>query len=514
MPGARPSRRRALGAAILCSVVGIALALVATSRGVGVSPDSVSYISGVRNLLDGHGLCRFPNASGQCAPIVNWPPLYPLMLAAVSATGLETLVAARWLSAVLFGATIFLVGLMARRLAAPTWLVFVAALSVATANDMVAVHAMAWSEPPCIFFGLLGILLLDRHLDRPRRLTLMAAAASLACAFLTRYAAFAYLMVGACALGLLGRRRFPARLVDLGLFAGVVGVPLAAALVRNVVVGGSATGRVMASQPILIPVQLGDGLNTASLWVLPQFVSSPAVQALVLGMLVAGAVAWHFWLRRRAAAGSASTAESASSLPALLIALVVFHLALVIAYICFVFHGTPLNGRTLSPVFPAVVLLAVWMVARELRSPRQVRFVRIACVAACVLLVATYSVRAVRLAANLRYGGLCYGDDEWANADILRHVKALAVDRPIYSNSPDVVYFFTGRGASFTPRAEANEATLETMRAHLEATQGVVVYFEKGRQQGYMAPADLAGRLQLKLLVQAADGAIYESAGE
>ncbi len=510
---ARHSRRIALGAAILCGVVAIALVLVATSRGVGVSPDSAYYISGARNVLDGHGLTQFPDARGWRAPILSWPPLYPLVLAAVGATGLDVLVAARALNAALFGASVFLVGLMVRRLGAPAWLVLVASLAVAASNDMVLVHAMAWSEPPCIFFGLLGFLLLDLHLERPRRPLLLAAAVLLACTVLTRYAGLAYVAVGALALGVLGKRRFAARLADLAIFAVAAAIPIVAMLARNTYVGGSAAARTLVFRPALIPGQLRDGLDTVSLWFLPGFVNGLAFQASLFGMVVAGAVGWHCWLRRRARAAEPGPARRpASSLPAMLVAFVVCYLVLMIVTIAVVAPMPILDYRNLAPVFPAAVVLTAWMVAREMRSPRRVRLVRIACIVGCVVLVATYTVRAACLTARLKRTGLSYGVDEWVHADILQHVKALAADRPIYSNSPDAIYLLTGRGASFVPREQATRAQLSAVRTHLEETDGVVVHFDKGGRKGYMDPADLAERLHLKLLVRASDGAIYETA--
>ena len=53
-----------------------ALALFATSRGIGLSPDSISYISAGRSLASGGGLRVWHGA-----PLTDWPPLYPALLA-------------------------------------------------------------------------------------------------------------------------------------------------------------------------------------------------------------------------------------------------------------------------------------------------------------------------------------------------------------------------------------------------------------------------------------------------
>jgi hypothetical protein len=511
------SGRLALGAAVLCSLVGIALVLVATSRGVGVSPDSVYFVGAARNVLDGRGLSQFPDAQGRCMPMVHWPPLYPLALAAISATGLDVLVAARWLSAGLFGATILLLGLMIRRLGAPNWLVFAATLCAAAATDMVKVHAMAWSEPPCIFFGMLGFLLLDLHIERPRRLLLIAAAAALAFAFLARYAGSAYVVVGALVLLTVRKRRLSARLADLALFAAVAGILMAAALVRNVSIGGSATARTIAFDPMKIQGELPGGLNTVAVWFLPQFVG-PTLRAVLLGVLVVGAVGWAVRLRRQAGApGPAQAAWPASALPVMLAAFIVCYLVLMLVSIAVISPMPILDYRNLAPVFPVAVVLASWMVVqvmRSARSARRARFVRVASVIVCCVFVAVYSVRAVKLVATLKRTGGDLRRDEWVHSEVAQHVRDLAADRPIYSNSPTAVYFLTGRGASLVPLARASQAQLAAFRTRLKETRSVVVYFQEERRQGLMAPADLAERLHLEVLVQASDGVIYETARE
>jgi len=310
------------------------------------------------------------------------------------------------------------------------------------------------------------------------------------------------------------KRGFSVRLADLALFSAVAGILMAAALVRNLCVGGSAAARGIAFRPTLVPGQLHDGLNTVAVWFLPQS-AGLTVRALLLGVLVVGAVGWHVWLRRRAdAPGPAPARPSASSLPAMLAAFVVGYLVLMVVSIAVIIPMPVLDYRNLAPVFPAVVALAAWMVAREMHSARRVRFVRLACVVACVVLVATYSVRAVTLVGNLKRTGRGFGLDEWVHSEALQQVRGLAPDRPIYSNSPDAVYFLAGRGASFVPRDPASEAELSALRARFEDTGGVVVYFRNGRQQGYVAAADLAERLHLKVLVQTSDGIIYEIARE
>ena len=62
---------------LLLGLTGTILSLLSTSLfGSGLSPDSVYYISIARNIAAGNGFVTFMGA-----PMIEWPPLYPLILA-------------------------------------------------------------------------------------------------------------------------------------------------------------------------------------------------------------------------------------------------------------------------------------------------------------------------------------------------------------------------------------------------------------------------------------------------
>src|SRR3972149_1497500 len=85
---------------IVLGVFGAAAILFAAPWGAGLGGDSYYYVSGARNLLAGLGFSR-PAADGGLRIITHYPPGYSAVLAVLTGLGLETLVAARWLGAVL-----------------------------------------------------------------------------------------------------------------------------------------------------------------------------------------------------------------------------------------------------------------------------------------------------------------------------------------------------------------------------------------------------------------------------
>jgi hypothetical protein len=74
--------------AALIMLAGFVAVLLATGRGVGVTPDSISYIGGARSLLAGDGFSMPGNVP---MPITHFPPFYSLLLAAIGSLGRGTL---------------------------------------------------------------------------------------------------------------------------------------------------------------------------------------------------------------------------------------------------------------------------------------------------------------------------------------------------------------------------------------------------------------------------------------
>ena len=180
-------------------LVGAALVWQTTLHGVGLSPDSVAYVAGARWALAGEGV-----RSLEGGPLIHFPPLYSLTLAAAAwVSRTDPLEAARWFNAILFAGLLGLGGLLAARIGRRPAAGVVAAFLLLVSKDTVLLHAMAWSEPLAIAFGMGGLALVAYHLETGRMPALLLAAIGLGLAPLTRYAGVAYAVAGVLGLLLL-----------------------------------------------------------------------------------------------------------------------------------------------------------------------------------------------------------------------------------------------------------------------------------------------------------------------
>lgn len=170
---------------IALAVIGAWMALMVTSLyGPGVSADATKYLSVAENLRLGNG---FFDHTGR--PLLWWPPLYPLVLAALTAiTRLDVVQAGGYLNIALFAINIFLHGALIH-FAFPHKPIYYygGALITATSDMAIRIHANIASEPLFVTFSLIFLFACVEYLQKGSRRALwwMIAMSALAC--LQRY---------------------------------------------------------------------------------------------------------------------------------------------------------------------------------------------------------------------------------------------------------------------------------------------------------------------------------------
>jgi hypothetical protein len=233
---ARPSRVWEIALWVAIALAGAAMILLRTRTGPRISPDSVSYIAAARSLLAGKGLLTY---NGD--PYVDWPPLFPAAIAAVSALGVDAEQAARWIDALAFGAVAGASGWWVRRHSGLLAAGVAASAVLLRAGAMSFVAVFAWSEPLFLLFALLAVFALARYHRRGEPHVLSIAAALAACAVMTRYVGVALVATGV--LVVVARPAdVRSKLSDLLIFISISCAPYAAWVLRNARITATYTG--------------------------------------------------------------------------------------------------------------------------------------------------------------------------------------------------------------------------------------------------------------------------------
>jgi 4-amino-4-deoxy-L-arabinose transferase-like glycosyltransferase len=274
------------GIALSASVLlGACLLALATHLGIGLYPDSIVYIGIARSILNGDGV-RFLNDVGEIAPVTQYPPLYPLMIAVFGALGLDPLDGARWISMLFYAGNALLAAHIVYRVTSSYTASWLACFLSLSAFPMVYIHSQALTEPVFIFLILVGFLWLVEFLEGSRAWTLYGASLIIAFSCLVRYVGIAFLLTGGAAILCLSAARWSERLSAAAKFLVLGSLPLAAWVLRNFFAAGNAVNRTFGIHPPVLN-DLLPALDSAGYWLLPITVveNSPWLSRSVIGIL-------------------------------------------------------------------------------------------------------------------------------------------------------------------------------------------------------------------------------------
>ena len=525
---------------ILClgvpATIAVVLVLLTTRHGAGVSPDSVVYLHAAHSVLEGRGLLR-PDGSGAAeeVPMTHWPPLFPLVLAGLGSLSIEPIHAARWLNAVLFGANVFLVGLVIHRMCGSVLAALAGALLAMMSREMISYHQMVWTEPIFIYFFLVSLYLLFAYVEMPKRQYLLLAALTAGGAFLTRYQGAGLVLGGCGALLIQGRTKWRRRVVDTFVFGLVATLPIAVWFLRNY----SMKTRTTYSNPrfglpkidqLVMPIftavrdwfwPVPSGLEFFNLahihWRLqwPGLYIDEFLAALAILGVIGLAISLNVGKRRSGGVGNTPDPPDRPSFPVLLALTAIGHCVFLYATVLTLFHNWTPKVRHLAPVMILLLIVLVHLVRRWwLWAPPRAtaRFFT----AVIVMVVTTGIVgRATVLISWTSCDGHQYASSRWKSSPVIAATSRIPLDAKLYTNNPMVLRFLTDRTRiQAIPRmtwmgedldGAKQAALLESLRRHL-ADGAMIVLFENDRP--YMSRESLEASMPLRVFVEAEDGLI------
>jgi hypothetical protein len=218
----------------------ILIQLLCAYGGIGVSPDSVVYISTAQNIHDHGAINDFTHM-----PVMDFPAFYPVFLSSVLfLTGSKVLSFGPILDGFMFALLIGLCGYIMNRFNHVTrgykalLLVF-----IVLSPCLLEIYSMIWSETLFLLLSILFLIVAHRYF-RTHSLQWLAAmglVAGLAC--VTRYAGVSLIALGGLLLLCDGGLRWsPRKFGHWGLYGLVALLPLALNLYRNLQLTETLTG--------------------------------------------------------------------------------------------------------------------------------------------------------------------------------------------------------------------------------------------------------------------------------
>ncbi len=476
---------------VALSIAGGLLVWLATSHfGPGLSTDGARYLSTAENIARGQGVIDYLGL-----PLINWPPLYPFILAAFNRiTGIDVFLIGQILNILAFGAVVWLGGIFFERSLPKNYtFAVIASLILVTSVPLIEVSANIASDPLFMVCVLLFLLAAQDYFAAQyaavrtqswRSWWRMALIAIVAC-FL-RYAGLALVISGTLIVllagpslrggrrptkqspGLRGRllrfaRNDKQSIFEAAAFGLLAAAPIGAwAIFHNYRLTGSVLGAHLPSYPWGLFVAAIDKVFS---WFVPQSIlniAPPLALAALLLLVLAvrsSRTRSQAWLHR---------VQDAAILPTLVF-FVIYGLMLIFA-ISYPEHRVAGSQRIHAVILPALLVLAA-VTAQEFlpRLPRKPRFLRKLALGlfALWLLFPLYRV-GVYVQASMQNGDVSYynlyNTRTLRESDIVAHIQGMQLgeDEKVYSNNEGAAWFYLRRRIYRLPRFDAQvDSSLE-----------------------------------------------------
>jgi hypothetical protein len=472
-------------------IVATLFAWFTTRHGIGLTPDSFSYVAGARALSEGRGFCvPFTGFLDKrdFVPLTHFPPLYPSFLAATATlTGTDPILSARYVALSFCLLNVLLCFLVLLRLTENRIISALGVILFLFSPDIVTAHFMAWSEPlfyTCLF---LMIFFMIRYTETPGALFVGLAGFAVALSVLVRYAGLALMVATLMPLFLrdLSARK---RLQHILIFAFAT-IPAWLWMLRNMLVAGSATDRVISSD-VMPAALISAGLQTLSHWFLPGILNRPVAGGLILTTLfLLGLV-----LPRLDRIPKATRIQ----LQCIFLLFATYVIFLILA---FSFDpAVVLDGRMLSPAYILTILLIAgaaraWNFSRQFRMPVAILL---------VLFLFFFCRRGIDYVTSVT-GGQGFAASRWRNSETIATVGKMAFPGPIYTNAPGLISVYTQKPTKTLPEKE----TIDKFADVIKQRNGTLVVMDSIDPLDPMQESEIELTASLKLIHRLSDGRIY-----
>lgn len=422
----------------------LSVILMTGHNGIGISPDSIVYLSVARNVIHHGAMMDYIRQ-----PLVDFPVFYPSFLSVVGFIfGADPLQDGVYLNGFLFASVIVATGYLIDTFHIKSqWYKWIVLFSIALSPSLLEIYSMLWSETLFILLILLFMIALHSYFKSRSiwKLMLCACIAGIAC--ITRYAGITLIATGLMLILFDPSLKPNKKLFCLCLFGSLSAGFLLANLLHNAAVTGLMTGPREAGV-----TSLQDNIGYYSQVIMDWLpVSNPYILISSLVMVLVFLSIVILFLRtaylHMNSQTSAVTQRSYAAGDYIFTAYFIVYTVFIIG-ISTLSHFEQINNRLLSPLYiPFLISLTAWLpgcMARLRIKQRQLALV------AVLFFAVIFQVNQFK---NLKqeyhdyttYGIPGYTDDTWKYSPLVAFLKTrhnvFDAGYSIYSNAHEAVYF-------------------------------------------------------------------------
>ncbi len=506
---------------VVLAGLGTAHILVRTATyGAAVGWDASLLLSTAINFLAGEG---WQDLRGK--PLVLWPPLFPLLLAALGWLGIEPFAAGRWINATAFGLTTLVAGCWLHSHLRSRLLGLAATATIAASLPLSDLAANFRTDPLFILFTLLALIQWAAFLHRGGRTPWLWAAVFTALAAVTRWPGGALIGVGVLLLLPL------ARLKHTVVFGAISSLPLLGVLAHNWAVTGNltdATGkRAIFSSGQSLSAGLSQIVEVFGAWVVPR--NAPDGLAYLLWLAVGGvglagatvvlrATRMHRAGRRQdlEAAPAYSRLEPAIPFGVFAVAYPVFLVAVVPFTV-----AQKIDSRYLLPVYVPLLVVVALLLDRFLSIETTGRMaIAKGRLVSLVLLGALahtgFSVhRNLRITHQAWRAGVkdwMYNSPYWEPSETLKYIRTNLNEGRVYTNNVFLTWFWD-RTAALGKHQPLPQGRIHRVMPHImrrtDSTNSHIVWLQHQKPSYAYDALDLRCLPGVEPVAELSDGVVF-----
>ena len=478
------------------SIIGGLFIVIATGPyGVGISADSVTYISVSRNFTSGLGLLDY-----NMNPLVSYPPMYSILVSVFSnLLNKDPIQTIPFLNAILFAATIFLSGIFLKNTFQNRAVYLLGLIPLLFSASYLRVFTMAWTEPLFIVITIGYFLILQKYLDTKRLSQLIWLSIVITLACLTRYVGITlYLCTIICQIFLINQT-ISDRIKHLTIVSIIPGLTFASWLFRNNFLTGSMTGSRMISNYSLVD-NLISAIDTLLSWFLPERLTEsryiyPFLVIFFLGNL-------YLIIKNRKL-----LQVFISSLYKPIVVFIIIYLGFLLLTSQTSFWQL-IDNRYLTPIYlPVAAIFYTYVLVLYsffvIGSNKPMRSIPVFLFIIWLIFSIYTSIGVIK---THFFEGSGYSSKIWRSGQMINFISTQLSDYELYSNGIEVIYFITGTQSKSLP----TRPNIDEIKDAISNQNACFLWFNNiDWRKYYYHPNEIAEHFGLKNKVQLDDGTIY-----
>lgn len=484
---------------LIAAILGMSLIILLTQHsGLGISPDSIYYLSAADSFLAGKGFYQFDDK-----PFVMFPVFYPFVLSILKLNFGNFLQIAPYFNAFLFGITIFISGVMLEKTNHVKWVKWVVLLFITLSPSLLEIYTMLWSETLFITEVILFIWVSKLYFETYslKHLILLALIASISAD--TRLAGVSVIATGGMLILMSHDLVWKKKIKHTFVYGFIAVSFFTINLIRNFILAQTLSGsRQKGVTPFFENLKYYGLVISEWLPFSDWTKSFPMLFGFVFLIVIGGIFIYRLIYRIE---------HNSYEKIAATFTLIYSAFMLIVATIS---RFETINNRLLAPFFiPCFFTLSFYLVSvLKLVNTNFNKFLlRVVIVTLFVPTIYHYTREDLATLNENKQGGIGgYTDDDWfISSELLNYLKSnksfSLKDQPVYSNAAHAIYFRTQQHVQILP--ERKYEKLVAIFNELPAQ--VLIWFNNEDNPEVITIDEISKYKNLQIIGKFNDGVIY-----